>query len=87
MGNYEHVLQPVAPLPESGKNIQPNRVLISDLTADATGELFIYVNDAVLTFPGLTDVFYRNNSGTAKVTVKRILATPIIEAETRGQQR
>jgi hypothetical protein len=118
VGNYEHVLQPVAPLPvvrftscrppaekhlsvwdaikdapspasaefkkaqlecEARAGLRPNRVLISDITADATGELFLYVNDAVLTLPGLTNVFFRNNSGTAKVTVTRILATPIIE--------
>ena len=48
---------------------RPNRTLISDITANATGELFLYVNDAVLTLPGLTDVFYKNNSGKAKVTV------------------
>jgi hypothetical protein len=54
-------------------------VLIVDITADATEELFLYVNDAVLTLPGLTNVFYRNNSGTAQVTVTRILVTPVIE--------
>jgi hypothetical protein len=121
VGNYEHVLQPDAPLPSvrfkdcrppqeelSGldaikntplpapeefkkkqldceardpKRFRPNRVLISDITADATGELFLYVNDAILTVPGLTDVFYRNNSGSAKVTVTRILATSLIEAQ------
>jgi uncharacterized protein (DUF2235 family) len=118
VGNYEHVLQPVAPLPtvrlmkcrpptaqhltgwdaikdtpspastefkqaqlecEAGKGLRPNRVLIADMTADATGELFLYVNDAVLTLPGLTNVFFRNNSGTAKVTVQRILATSVME--------
>jgi hypothetical protein len=118
VGNYEHVLRPVAPLPavhftscrpsaekplpvwdtikdaplpasaefkkaqlecEAQKGLRPNRVLISDITADATGELFLYVNDAVLTLPGLTNVFFRNNSGTAQVTVMRILATPVIE--------
>jgi hypothetical protein len=62
-------------------SVQPSRELISDITADATGELFIYVNDAVLMWPGLTDVFYKNNSGTATVTVTRILATPIIDAQ------
>jgi hypothetical protein len=62
------------------KRFRPNRVLISDITADATGELFLYVNDAILTIPGLTKVFYENNSGTAKVTVTRILATSLIEA-------
>jgi hypothetical protein len=118
VGNYEHVLQPVAPLPsvrltscrppaekhlsgwdaiqdapspastdfkkaqlecEARTELRPNRVLISDITANATGEFFLYVNDAVLTLPGLTNVFFRNNSGTAKVTVTRILATPVIE--------
>ena len=117
VGNYEHVLQPVAPLPtvrsravgacgegplrlgrhkrppspasaefkkaqlecEARQGPRPNRVLISDITADATGELFLYVNDAVLTLPGLTNVFFRNNSGTAKVTVTRIVATAVIE--------
>jgi hypothetical protein len=118
VGNYEHVLQPAAPLPsvrfkecrlpvkalsgwealkdtpspataafkqgqldcEARKRIRPNRTLISDITADATGELFLYVNDAVLMIPRLTEVFYQNNSGSAKVTVTRILATPVIDA-------
>jgi hypothetical protein len=35
------------------------------------GELFIFVNDAVLGIPGLYDLFYRNNKGAAKLTVKR----------------
>jgi hypothetical protein len=42
----------------------PARVLISDITADATGEFFLYVNDAVLI--GRTRLFYLNNGGTAK---------------------
>jgi uncharacterized protein (DUF2235 family) len=62
---------------DSRHGIKPSRVLISDITADATGELFLYVNDAVLTWPERTDMFYRNNSGVAKVTVTRILATAI----------
>ena len=59
-----------------------NRIgtLISDITADANGELFLYVNDAVLTLPGLTDMFYKNNSGKAKVTVTRVMADEIIPA-------
>jgi uncharacterized protein (DUF2235 family) len=119
VGNYEHVLQPVAPLPVLRSNdecpaadekrqaawnadipspvpaefkkaqiecdnqlgVRPARVLISDITADATGELFLYVNDAVLTLSGRTNMFYRNNSGTAKVTVTRILATTVIESQ------
>jgi hypothetical protein len=119
VGNYEHVLQPVAPLSAFRSNkdcpaaeqkreaawnddvpspasaefktaqircdnqlyVRPSQLLISDITADATGELFIYVNDAVLAWPGRTNMFYRNNSGTAKVTVTRILATTAIETQ------
>jgi hypothetical protein len=67
--------------------VRPSRVLISDITADATGELFLYVNDAVLTWPGRTKMFYSNNRGTAKVTVTRILAPTIIDpkAEVAGR--
>ena len=70
---------------EATNNIKPNRTLISDITADAIGELFIYVNDAVLALSGLTDVFYRNNSGTAKVTVTRVLADSIVESPAEGK--
>jgi hypothetical protein len=35
------------------------------------GELFVFVNDAVLGIPGLYDVFYRNNEGGGKLTVTR----------------
>ncbi len=61
--------------------VQPTRELISDITADASGELFIYVNDAVLAWPGSRDFFYRSNSGAAKVHVTRIVATPVIGFE------
>jgi uncharacterized protein (DUF2235 family) len=35
------------------------------------GELFIFVNDAVVGIPGLYDFFYRNNQGAAQLTVTR----------------
>ena len=70
---------------EATNKIEPNRTLISDITADATGELFIYVNDAVLALPSSKNVFYQNNSGTAKVTVTRIMADSIIEAPPEGK--
>jgi uncharacterized protein (DUF2235 family) len=35
------------------------------------GELFVFVNDAVIGIPGLYDVFYRNNEGGGKLTVTR----------------
>jgi uncharacterized protein (DUF2235 family) len=65
---------------EAEKKIAPNRVLFSDITADETGELFIYVNDAALLFPGWVGRFYKNNSGTARVTVTRIPAPALVPA-------
>jgi hypothetical protein len=35
------------------------------------GELFIFVNDAVLGIPGLYGLFYWDNSGTAEISLKR----------------
>jgi uncharacterized protein (DUF2235 family) len=42
-----------------------------NIRARKTGELFFYVNDAVLPIPGLADYFYRNNVGEAEVTIQR----------------
>jgi hypothetical protein len=39
---------------------------------DKDGELFLYVNDAVLAIPGLVDLFYRNNSGEGRLTIRRV---------------
>lgn len=63
--------------------IRITQVLISDIRPKASGELYIYVNDAVLLWPGSTDLFYRNNSGSATVRVERIEADAII-GETIG---
>ena len=41
------------------------------IRARQTGELFFYVNDAVLALPGLADFFYRDNIGQAEVTIQR----------------
>ena len=38
--------------------------------ADRSGELFLYVNDAVIGLPWIYDAFYPNNGGRAKVTAK-----------------
>jgi hypothetical protein len=35
------------------------------------GQLYIFVNDAVIGVPGLYGVLYKNNKGTGKLTVKR----------------
>ena len=36
------------------------------------GELFVFVNDAVIGLPGLYRAFYRNNTGTARLTIERL---------------
>jgi hypothetical protein len=41
------------------------------ITPPRKGELFIFVNDAVIGVPGFYDVFYRNNTGGGKLTVTR----------------
>jgi uncharacterized protein (DUF2235 family) len=41
------------------------------LHATRDGELFLFVNDAVIGLPGLEGTFYSNNAGTADVTVTR----------------
>jgi hypothetical protein len=52
----------------------PRRTLVSDFVAQETGELFLFVNDAVLFPPwdGTPQVFYTNNTGTATVTLRRV---------------
>lgn len=37
----------------------------------SSGEVFLYVNDAVIGVPWLYGLFYRNNSGTAEVTLEK----------------
>jgi hypothetical protein len=39
---------------------------------ERSGELFLYVNEAVVPLPGLTDLFYRNNRGSAQVVIERL---------------
>jgi uncharacterized protein (DUF2235 family) len=41
------------------------------ITATRDGELFMFVNDAVLPIPGLYGYFYSNNTGTAEITITR----------------
>ena len=36
------------------------------------GALYLYLNDAVLGVPYFNDIFYRDNSGKVKVTVRRL---------------
>ena len=48
---------------------EKRQILITDITPLNSGELFIYVNDAMLMWPGWSDAFYANNRGTGDVTV------------------
>lgn len=50
------------------------RKFISRFTSPADGELMLYVNDAIAAIPFIKtfDEFYANNSGSAKVTLKRL---------------
>ncbi len=54
-------------------------MLIADITPDSTGELYIYVNDAVLFWDRDHHKFYKNNSGKAKVTVTRTVAPVTVD--------
>lgn len=66
---------------ETERGIRAPALLIADITADATGELFVYVNDAIVLWPRAIGYFYRNNSGIATVTVARIVAPQVVTSQ------
>jgi hypothetical protein len=45
---------------------------VTTFKARKTGELFVYVNDAVLGMPGYVDTFYRNNKGKADLIIEPV---------------
>lgn len=55
-----------APTPDSRKTVR------TEIRARTSGELFLYVNDAVLMLPGQSDLFFSNNNGSGTVAVERI---------------
>lgn len=61
--------QPIARVAAEGTDEYDLRSGI--LTARTSGELFLFVNDAVLGVPGVWSLFYRNNTGRAQVTIRR----------------
>jgi hypothetical protein len=63
-GNYENFLDP-GPSPAAG-------VLEERFVSKRSGELFVYVNEAVIAIPWLQDVFYRNNDGEATISIERL---------------
>jgi hypothetical protein len=52
--------------------------MVADFVAPESGAFFLYVNDAiqVVPFVGAFDRFYKDNDGTAKVTLQRIPLPP-----------
>ncbi len=63
-GVDEFFLEPT-PVPDTSPQVYKAR-----FTAERGGEIFLYVNDAVIGLPWLSDRFYKRNSGAAKVTVR-----------------
>ncbi|WP_315747839.1 MULTISPECIES: DUF2235 domain-containing protein [unclassified Bradyrhizobium] len=63
-GVDEYFLDPI-PVP----NTTPQAYKVT-FKADRAGELFLYVNDAVIGMPWIYGSFYPNNTGKAKITVK-----------------
>jgi hypothetical protein len=47
----------------------PTETYRDTFVAERSGEVFLYVNDAVLGLPWLNDLFYGNNKGTAKISM------------------
>ncbi|MEH6434054.1 DUF2235 domain-containing protein [Massilia sp. DD77] len=65
--------------PEDAKRLRASdatpaerKVLVAEVTAKSTGELFLFVNDAVVWPPNLHGYFYSNNLGSALVNVERL---------------
>lgn len=58
---------------KNGEKVDKTRhVLVAEFTPQTGGELFMFVNDAVLALPGRKDHFYKNNRGTASVTIEQV---------------
>lgn len=64
-GTDEQVLD----LKPQGSSAGAAACYVARLKPQTSGELYLFVNDAVIGFPGLIDWFYRDNHGTAQITV------------------
>jgi uncharacterized protein (DUF2235 family) len=65
-GGEENFLDPDAkPNPKD-----PSTLIDEEVAATRDGELFLFVNDAVIGIPGLYEAFYRNNKGSTKVLIE-----------------
>lgn len=86
-GTDEYPLDPkpslaeaAAPATQAAAAPQADVTFETELVARSDGPLFFYVNDAVLDLPFLPNAvrtaFYRNNTGSARVTVERLTQSP-----------
>ena len=53
-----------------GADAAAHAVFAGTFTAKDSGEVFLFVNDAVIWLPGLMNIFYANNAGEARVTIQ-----------------
>jgi hypothetical protein len=75
LGSDEYPLDPDPAL--ASRDSSAGQVFEAEIVARSSGELFLYVNDAVLSvFPGLTSIFYSNNHGSGSVTVELLGPAP-----------
>jgi uncharacterized protein (DUF2235 family) len=79
VGTFEPI--PAAALPAAGNVWRQQGLadrLVADFVAADSGEIFLYVNDAVQLFPlfGPFERYYNNNSGTAQVQLQRMPVPP-----------
>jgi hypothetical protein len=86
IGTDDYALDPKPSLPEpetrasKGAKCPPSLGALSfasEIVARSSGELFLYVNDAVFA-PFFNDWFYRNNRGSARVTVQLVTTQPLV---------
>jgi hypothetical protein len=70
----------IVPAPGNGSSqveavdLQPSPAGIysAEFAAARTGEVFLFVNDAIVSWRGLTQAFYGNNEGTALVQIEPV---------------
>lgn len=69
-GGEETFLDPDPTPPSKNSNMAPGKVRYEEnIKATKNGQLFLFVNDAVLAIPGYYGFFYGDNQGTAEVTI------------------
>jgi hypothetical protein len=66
-GVDEYFLDPVKAAPDPGQVSYK-----ATFRADQSGEMFLYVNDAVVALPWLVGSFYSHNYGVAKISVRQL---------------